>query len=85
MHIRDNMILSSVAGGAVGWSVGALAGLALALTGHDILGSILGGTFGGAACGAFLGGTAPLAVAKVREHLNKPQTYENAENYQAEL
>lgn len=78
--------MSAIVGSMASAIVGGLGiGLPLAIRGPDVFGCIFGGIFGSAACGAFLGGIAPLVVAKVREHLNKPQICKDAEDFQAEL
>ena len=84
--MKSSMGLGAVIGSMASAMVcGFCIGLPLALTGPQPLQCCFGGVFGGAACGAFLGGTAPLVIAKVREHLNKPQICKNAEIYQSDL
>ena len=76
--VTNGMVELSIFGSFIGIIIGGLAiGLPLALNGHNVLNCFLGGEIGGAACGAFLGGTAPLVAAKVRQHMDQKNLVPN--------
>lgn len=81
MSIGAQMGLGAFGVGLIGAVVGNLAiGLPLYAAGNNFAGCFLGGFLGGGACGAFLGGTATLVIAKVRQHMDQKNLPTNDPN-----